>query len=293
MQKKILVLGATGMLGSYFIKCSFLESFQVFTHSKSGFAQFTFDLCDKQGLMKMLIEIEPDFIINFTGLTDVDFCEQYPNIAYQCNTKIIENLSSCIKNLEINTKLVHISTDQVYDGVGPHEENNVTIKNYYAFSKYSGEIAASKINSLIFRTNFFGISNHPSRRSFSDWIYNSLINRTEIKVFNDVKFNPLSMGTLCELLGKSLDSNISGVYNLGSTNGMTKAEFAIYFAKKLKMNSDIFSNISIKEFQSLKAYRPRDMISNISSFERDFEIKLPKLEEEINSVVQEYLDENQ
>jgi len=101
------------------------------------------------------------------------------------------------------------------------------------------------------------------------------------------------MRTLCDILGKSIYSNNSGVYNLGATSGMSKAEFAIYFAKKLKMNSDIFSNISIKEFQSLKAYRPRDMISNISSFERDFEIKLPKLEEEINSVVQEYLDENQ
>jgi len=291
MSKKILILGATGMLGSSFIKNPILEKFQVFTQSKSGPAEFKLDLCNMDDVTKMLVQIKPDFIINFTGLTNVDFCEQNPDLAYQYNTRIVENLSAWIKSSGINTKLIHISTDQVYDGDGPHEENKVSLRNYYAFSKYSGEIAASQVNSLIFRTNFFGISNHPSRRSFSDWIYNSLISGSEIKVFNDVKFNPLSMRTLCDILGKSIYSNNSGVYNLGATSGMSKAEFALYFAKKLKMNSDIFKCISFKEFQSLLAYRPKNMITNVSSFENDFDLKLPSLEDEIKFVAEEYLDE--
>ena len=290
MPKKILILGVTGMLGSSFIKSPILEKFQVFTQSKSGPAQFKLDLCNMDDVTKMLVRIKPDVIINFTGLTNVDFCEQHPDIAYQCNSRIVETLAAWIKSSEINTKLIHISTDQVYDEDGPHEENKVSLRNYYAFSKYGGEIAASQVDSLIFRTNFFGISKHPSRKSFSDWIYNSLITGTEIEVFNDVKFNPLSIATLCDILGKSIDSNIFGVYNLGATSGMSKAEFAFYFAKKLSMNSDIFKSISIKESQLLLAYRPRDMITNVSSFENDFDLKLPSLEDEIKCVAKEYLD---
>jgi len=71
---------------------------------------------------------------------------------------------------------------------------------------------------------------------------------------------------------------------------MSKAEFAFYFAKKLSMNSDIFKSISIKESQLLLAYRPRDMITNVSSFENDFDLKLPSLEDEIKCVAKEYLD---
>jgi len=290
MPKKILILGATGMLGSAFVKSPVLEKFQIYTQSKSGSAQFKLNLCNMTDVTKMLGRIKPDFIINLTGLTNVDFCEQHPDIAYQCNTRIVENLATWIKSSEINTKLIHISTDQVYDGDGPHVENKISLRNYYAFSKYGGEIAASQVDSLIFRTNFFGISKHPSRKSFSDWIYNSLITGTKIEVFNDVKFNPLSIATLCDILGKSIDSNIFGVYNLGATSGMSKAEFAFYFAKKLSMNSDIFKSISIKESQLLLAYRPRDMITNVSSFENDFDLKLPSLEDEIKCVAKEYLD---
>ncbi|MFC1567547.1 sugar nucleotide-binding protein [Thermodesulfobacteriota bacterium] len=58
-----------------------------------------------------------------------------------------------------NIKLIYISSDSVYDGIGGNfsEEDNVNPQNYYGTSKYEGELEILKAeNSLIFRTNIFG-----------------------------------------------------------------------------------------------------------------------------------------
>ena len=50
--------------------------------------------------------------------------------------------------------LIHISTDQLYSGEGPHIENKINPLNVYALTKRLGEIEASKVPSSILRTNF-------------------------------------------------------------------------------------------------------------------------------------------
>jgi dTDP-4-dehydrorhamnose reductase len=70
----------------------------------------------------MVAKAAPDIIINLAALANVDICERHPQLAYLSNVKIVENLASSIRNLPIRCHLVHLSTDQVYDGAGPHRE---------------------------------------------------------------------------------------------------------------------------------------------------------------------------
>jgi dTDP-4-dehydrorhamnose reductase len=92
----------------------------------------------------MVGKVEPEIIVNLAALTNVDLCERHPQLAYLSNVKIVENLASSIRNLPIRCHLVHLSTDQVYDGAGPHKEEDITLSNYYAFSKYASELAAER-----------------------------------------------------------------------------------------------------------------------------------------------------
>ena len=95
------------------------------------------------------------------------------------------------------------------------------------------------------------------------------------------------METLTKLLSELVVSDLIGLYNLGSNNGMSKASFAYKFAMYLGMNS---SNISVgsQESSSLLAYRPKDMRMCCKKFEEDFKLDLPNLEEEIKKVAGEY-----
>ena len=84
----------------------------------------------------------------------------------------VRNLVKAIKKYKNNIHLIHISTDQVYSGKGNHTESIVHPINYYGKSKLKGELAAKKINSTIFRTNYIGKTKNKS--NLTSWIYNNL-----------------------------------------------------------------------------------------------------------------------
>ena len=63
----------------------------------------------------------------------------------------------------------------------PSKINELNIKNFYAFSKYAGELAAMSLKNVsILRTNFFGLSLTSARSSFTDWVYESAKNKNDI-----------------------------------------------------------------------------------------------------------------
>jgi dTDP-4-dehydrorhamnose reductase len=277
---KILVTGAHGLLGSAIVPHLQSRGFDVISHARKAGGDIEGDLTDSNQVSTMVRTIEPDIIINLAAFTNVDMCELHPQLAYLSNVKIIENLVRSIRPALNRCHLLQLSTDQVYDGIGPHKEDNVTLCNYYAFSKYAGELAAEKASATVLRTNFFGPSRCPVRKSLSDWLVESLQQEKPITVFDDVHFSPLSIQTLITMIDLILVEPQQGVFNLGSRLGMSKADFAFSLARALQMPTSRMSRGSSEKLK-LPASRPKDMRIDSSYFERAFGVKLPTLEEEI------------
>lgn len=288
---KVLILGSAGLFGGTLVPFLKSRGHEVKTHSRGDGGQYQADLNDPLGTNELLEKIEPEVIINLVGLTDVDRCETQPNRAYLANVRTVENIADWIKQEKAPCHLVHISTDQVYDGVGPHTEEQATLMNYYAFSKYAGELAAASVPSTIVRTNFFGRSHCAKRASLSDWLFRSLSNGDPIQVFDDVLFNPLSMITLSEMIELIMQKKTIGVFNLGSHGGMSKADFAFAFAEELNLSTSAMTRTSTDQVTFLKTYRPRDMRMDCSKFENTLGVKLPLLRNEIKRVAKEYYEE--
>jgi len=288
---KVLVLGSAGLFGSTLVP--FLDSHwhEVSTHSRGDGGHYQADLNDPIGTNELLEKIEPEVIVNLVGLTDVDRCETQPNQAYLANVRTVENIADWIKQEKAPCHLVHISTDQVYDGAGPHTEEQATLMNYYAFSKYAGELAAASVSSTILRTNFFGRSHCVKRASLSDWLFRSLSNGDSIQVFDDVLFNPISMITLSEMIELIMQKKPIGVFNLGSHGGMSKADFAFAFAEEMNLSTSAMTRTSTDQVTFLKTYRPKDMRMDCSKFENTFGVELPLLRNEIKRVAKEYYEE--
>jgi dTDP-4-dehydrorhamnose reductase len=259
----------------------------VITHARSRGADFICDLSSAEMTFRMLDKIKPSIIINLAGLTDVDLCERQIDLAYLANTYSVENIVGWIQGRG-NCHLIHISTDHIYDGIGPHTETDIAIKNNYALSKYAGELAAMRVSSTILRTNFIGRSLAGHRESLVDWIYKSLVSQKKIQVFNDIFFSPLSISLLSQLIELVLEKKKVGTFNLGSKNGMSKADFAQSFAENLQYSIDIFERVSFYGGNSLDAYRPKDMRMNSAKFEEVFKIELPNLCDLIPNIAGEY-----
>lgn len=287
---KILLLGSTGLLGCTLCPLLSKGGYDVKTHSRREGAQYQADLSNPKETHKLLRKVQADVIINLVGLTNVDLCETQPNKAYLINVKPVENVTHWIKQEKIPCHLIHISTDQVYDGTSLHTEEVVKLTNYYAFSKYAGEMAAASVPSSIIRTNFLGRSRCAQRTSLTDWLFFALLNNDPIQVFDDVLFNPLSMVTLSEMIHLIIEKKPIGVFNLGSHGGMSKADFAFTFAEELKMPTNLMTRTSTDQVPFLKAYRPKDMRMNCQKFENMLTIKLPQLKDEIKRVSREYCE---
>lgn len=286
--KRVLVLGAGGLLGADLVPSLFASGYEVITHGRSS-GDYKFALDNSNLVNEILKNIKPDAVVNLVGITDVDLCETEPNQAYIDNVRSIENIANWIKQKNAQCHLVHISTDQVYDGIGLHTEQDVTLTNYYAFSKYAGELAALNVGATVLRTNFFGRSHCAKRTSLTDWLFGALSRQDAIQVFDDVQFSPLSMSTLSEMIKLSLQKKFAGVFNLGSHGGLSKADFAFSFAEQLNLSTREMKRTSTEKVTFLKTYRPKDMRMECSKFEEKMGTKLPILIDEIKKAAKEYL----
>lgn len=286
--EKILITGATGLLGSSLVPYLKKSRYKVITHANTTQADVMFDLSDRINSYEFLEQIKPDVIINLASLTSVEVCEHKVNLAYLINTCTVENITYWIQSTGAHCHLVQISTDHVYDGIGLHVEDSVTITNNYALSKYAGELAAAKVPSTILRTNFVGRSRVSYRESLTDWVYKSLTENKHVQVLDDVYFSPLSISTLVEMVELAVQKKRIGVYNLGSSNGMSKADFDFAFAECLKLPTHTMTRIKTSQATFLKAYRPKNMCMDSTKFEEAFNVKLPKLTDLIQPLAQEY-----
>jgi len=284
---KILVLGSSGFFGKILVPYLRKKNYEVCTDIGYLKKKLKKNQNVQYELFKEIIKKKPKIIINLIAFTNIDKCEKFKKLAENSNSFFVKTLSTVISKFFLkNIHLIHLSTDQVYNGYGPHTEKNVSPKNYYAKTKLKGEKFASEINSTILRTNFIGKSKN-KKASLSDWIVKNIKKKKSIFVFKNIFFSPLHTSTLCDAINKVIKLRIKGVYNLGSSSRISKAEFAKQLCKRLNLNLNklVYTNYSNK---FLFARRPLDMSLNVNKFKKKFKFKLPKVMTEIGKLSREY-----
>ncbi len=143
------------------------------------------DLRDRSQVEKLILSVRPEWIILSAAYTDVDGCEQNPELAFAVNASGVENVAGAAQLIAARVFLV--STDYVFDGKGtrPYETTDPTAPlNVYGASKAAGETALSKsgVAWSIGRTSWlFGVHGP----SFPEKILRAAGTRPEISVVDD------------------------------------------------------------------------------------------------------------
>jgi dTDP-4-dehydrorhamnose reductase len=283
----ILVFGARGLLGASL--CPALESmgYRVQGQSRDCGAQIQCDPMDSIAIKKILDDLKPTAVVNLIALSNVDFCQDNLAAAYLANCRNAEVLVSAVEGASSRPHLIQISTDHLYNGIGPHAEGFALPSNVYALTKFAGELAALRVGATVMRTNFFGRSRSSVRKSFTDWIYEELASRRTFTVFDDVLFSAVHMSTLAACVAKAVELRHAGVFNVGAHNGLSKASFARHFANNLGLDSGAMTIGSVSGVK-FAAPRPLDMRMDVGLFERTFDIDLPDMTNEIGVAADEY-----
>ncbi len=276
----ILVTGAGGLFAQYFADLMVNKSQVIMSGRRAG--EIHCDLTNKSSVESLITKSRPSIVLHAAAMTNVDQCQKNPIEADRANRLATLNL---VDSLPSGCKFVYLSTDQVYPNrIGLHIEGDESPINIYGQSKLNGEVEALKYpRSLILRTNFFGPSTVSNRESLSDFIINNLNNKIPITLFRDIKFSPLHMQTIINIMFDMLEKGVYGVYNLGCKNGMTKADFGLKIAEHLGMETN---HISIGDSEMIvgRSPRPMDLRLNISKIENILQYSMPSLEEEIQKL---------
>jgi dTDP-4-dehydrorhamnose reductase len=281
---KVLLSGANGLRGRRLAVALRRSGRDVVTHGRGEGSDIRGDLREPEDARRALDQAAADVVIHLVSLTNVDQCEREPDEAYRLNVRPVENLVDAMKGMRSRPRLVMTSTDQVYDGPGLHTEDDVVLRNTYALTKFWAERVGAEVGASVLRTNFFGRSRTPGRTSLTDWIIAQASAGREMTLFTDVFFSPLSIETLCAAIDRVLATSRQegGVFNLGSREGMSKADFARAVAEHLGL-SLAAARDGTQADVALAARRPLGMLMDVSRFERAFHFPLPTLHDEIRT----------
>lgn len=217
------------------------------------------DYTSEQSLLLQLESIAPCVVIHTAGLTNVEKCEENPELAYNINVELSSIVAKVTRKLSI--PLVHISTDHLFSGMSSlvDEAEPINAINVYGRTKAQAESAVVDINpnALIIRTNFYGWGTS-YRKSFSDQIIQSLRNNQTLQLFDDVYYTPIFVENLIQTIHDLLDKKARGIFHIVSDDRISKYEFGVLIAEEFGLNKS-FIQKSTFQSQTKLVKRPLDM----------------------------------
>jgi dTDP-4-dehydrorhamnose reductase len=243
--KKVLVLGATGNLGSRLIAQAQPGQSVIGTSRKTpcpGLFMYEPDSHNTVKFIELLKDLSPDVVINCIAMTSIDMCEENKNQSLEVNFKIPDRLSRLTN--DFGAKFVQISTDAVFDGQNKHEkyreDDDTRPVNEYGRHKAMAEdsVLSSSSKNLVLRTNFFGFG-VPPRKTFLDNALSGFLSRNQVLGFTDsvVTFLPVSFVANTSL--SLIDSDAEGIFHLAASASVSKFDFLKDFQNELAIPGDL------------------------------------------------------
>ncbi|GEM_PF-459708 len=272
-KQKILVYGATGMLGSR-IRELLGDKFRIISPPHSHL-----DLGNKVQVIKNINDTMPDQIVYAAGITKIDYAQLHPLETFRLNASVLRYISSHAKKL--NIPLHYISTDAVFDGriyERPYKENDSTKPiSVYGKSKLEGEkivLNSSESNSVI-RTVMLYSANFPHRKDFARSAYESLKNKIPFSGIIDQKINPTFVDSVVYAVSKILEDRANGIYHVAATDALTNYQFVARIASSFGFDKKLIGKTTFAEFFKDKpAPRAKISVLDTSKFIKKFGPKI-------------------
>ncbi len=267
----ILVTGAEGQLGHDVVleainrghKC-FATDLSVFYSKKPDGTRINrvpychMDISNLGTVDRVIHSLKPNAVINCASFSNIDDAEKGINHSrvIKVNHKGAENLAITCKKFGI--KLLHVSSDQVYDGesweILEPGDGNLKAVNFYGESRLLAEQAVLENNpeSFIVRTQWlYGMSGD----NFASEILEQAGRQSVIKVENDRIGTPTYTKDLARLLVDMIESKKYGIYHAVNEGGyISKAEFAEELIKRAGLTTRVVPINSEKK--GISANRP-------------------------------------
>ena len=279
---KLLIIGSSGLVGSKLAALAAKHGFEAYSTTnkrKTSLPRVSrLDITDHDATLRLVKEIRPRVVVNTAAITNVDYCETHIEEAQKVNVEGVSNLVEAA--LENNTRLIHISTDYVFDGaIGHYTEDDVPRPlNYYGQTKLESEKVVSKLSSYgIARPSVIygwiapetsGVASDSVKpMNFAMFVVNKLKMNEIVKVVRDQYSSPTFADNLAEALLRLARHHGNGIFHTAGRSCLSRYEFAVKVAESFGYSTRLVQPVFSSEYKQLAA-RPKNTCLQVDSAEK-------------------------
>ena len=272
MKKKLLIIGGSGLLGStltdytkvsYNVHITYNKNFPI----DSSVNSTSLDLLDNRvKIIDLIKSLKPDVVIHTAAHPSVDICEINHKIADMLHVDVTQDIVDTCHS--INSKLIYISTDAVFEGklnklYAENDEPNPI--NYYGTTKLRAEKVILNVSrNVVLRTSvIYGWHN---RSRFTNWILGYLKEKKLVDPFSDQYNTPTLVDDLAKSIIKIMEQDISGLYHAAGKTCINRYEFALKLANKFGYDKNLITSVTSAQ-KKQDAPRPNHTCLNSKKLE--------------------------
>ena len=283
MNKKILVFGANGMLGSYLSNYFEKRGYEVAKTDRVGDEERVgIDITNEKDLKDYVKEQNPNYIINCAAYTNVNQAESEPEVANAVNADAPKYMAEAAKDL--NIPFIHVSTNEVFgDGEYDEESKEYNPLNEYAKSKRRGEENIENVGGTyyIFRTSWlYG----PGAKNFIKFVTETEATEEKpLTIVTDEKGCPTYVGYLTRRMEEAVESNIEpSIYHVCSSDVLSRYEFALQILETQGIEKPVIP-VEKKDLPPRPVISPSNQLVNtkLPKHPTSYEMLVRYVEEEI------------
>lgn len=292
-KKRILITGAVSLLGKYLIKKlagnyiltgTYHKNLPDYKLKKFG-CEFKFlDITSSQQIFNTVNKTKPNIIIHLAAVSNIDTCENSPQIAHKINIEGTQTLITQCR--QIKPYIIFLSSNAIFDGFDPPYSENSSPHplNIYGKTKLAGEkiLFQSRFPATVIRsTTMFGWPPENCRDNDVSYYLKQLKQPTRLFLVNDRFFNPVYALRVAHLISCCIKQNRTGIYHIGGADRISRYSFVkkIIKAFNLRRSSPL---IPVKSnFFPKLAPRPIDATLDVTKINKEFKIQPKPLIDEL------------
>lgn len=238
------------------------------------------DITDREKLDQIFSRTRPQAVFHTAAFTDVDRCELKREKCWNVNVVGTENVALACRS--IGAKMIHISTDYVFDGTnGPYTEEDIPNPiSYYGKTKWESEQVVKRIleDFVIVRTTVLYGFFPGVRLNFVTWLIEKLKNHASVDITEGQYGTPTLADDLAKALLMLFEKGKRGIYNGVGREWVNRYVFAQKIAEVFGLDRSLICP-TVAEQLKQPAPRPKKGGLKIDKIVRELGISFSNVEE--------------